>query len=225
LQAVFIGAQHSPVKSHDLGIWAFLSSLITAVVVVAQANFVSKFASPKHDAELIVRILNAAVLIPLIFSCISLPRRPDVFYKGEKVDREWSTTVLSRYTWTWVNDLLQTAKRQGDLDEKDIAKPDHSIRAESLVNAWNKANYQGSLLQSLLKAYGLRLAFQWAIIIFRCIIGIGPFWTMLQLVQTLEDRDAGIVTPRDLWGLVFLMGLFTLAEQVCLSADCSVESN
>ncbi|TWU75276.1 hypothetical protein ED733_006155 [Metarhizium rileyi] len=212
-QAVFISYQHSSVKSHDLGLWTFLSSLIVAIITVLQTNYVSNFASPTKDAELIVRIVNAAILIPFIFSSISLPRRPEVFYNGEKVDGEWSTTVLSRYTWSWANDLLKTAKRKGDLDEKDIPRPDHTIRAESLVAAWNKANYQGGLLQSLLAAYGRRLTIQWAIIVFRCVIGIGPFWTMLRLVQILEDRDAGIEAPRDLWGLVFLMGLFTLAEQ------------
>ncbi|KID89813.1 ABC transporter, transmembrane domain, type 1 [Metarhizium guizhouense ARSEF 977] len=213
LQAVCIGAQHSPVKSHDLGLWTFLSSLITFAVSAAQVYHMSNFASPGKDVNLIVRIVNAVILIPLAFSCISLPRRPDVFYNGEKVDPEWSTTVLSRYTWSWVNDLLETAKRKGDLDEKDIPRPDHTIRAESLVDTWNKANYQGSLLKSLLVAYGRRLVFQWAIIVFRCIIGLGPFWTMLRLVQMLEDRDAGIVASRELWVLVFLMGLFTLAEQ------------
>ncbi|KAG8408938.1 hypothetical protein J3458_019946 [Metarhizium acridum] len=213
LQAVCIGAQHSPVKSHDLGLWALLSSLITAAVSAAQIYYVSTFASPEKDVNLIVRIVNAVILIPLAFFCISLPRRPDVFYNGEKVDAEWSTTVLSRYTWSWVNDLLKTARRKGDLDEKDIPRPGHTIRAESLIDAWNKANYQGSLLKSLLVTYGRRLVFQWIIIVFRCIIGLGPFWTMLRLVQMLEDRDAGIEASRELWALVFLMGLFTLAEQ------------
>ncbi|KAK2594786.1 hypothetical protein QQS21_007473 [Conoideocrella luteorostrata] len=211
-QAIFIGAQHSSVKSHDLGLWAFLSSLITAVVIIAQTFFVSNYSTSGKDAELTLRIATAATLVPLLFSCISLPRRPEVFYNGEKVDNEWSTTVLSRYTWSWVNDLLKTARRKGDLDPKDIPRPDHSIRAESLVEAWNKANYRGDLLQSLLKAYGGRLVFQWIVIVIRCIIGIGPFWTMLQLIQMLEDRDAGIAAPRELWGLVFLMGFFTLAE-------------
>ena len=214
LQAIFIGSQHSPVRSHDLGLWTFLSSLITIAVVIAQAYYVGHYASLTKDTELILRLVTAIVTVFLIFSCISLPRRPEVFYKGEKVDYEWSTSVLSRYTWSWVGDLLKTAKRKGDLDEKDIPRPCHDIRADSLVDAWNKANYEGSLLQSLLKAYGGRLALQWVVITVRCIIGIGPFWTMLHLVQKLEDRDAGLSDSRELWAFVFLMGLFTLVEQV-----------
>ncbi|KAG5983517.1 hypothetical protein E4U55_007983 [Claviceps digitariae] len=213
LQAIFIKAQHSPVKSHDLGLWAFLSSIMTAILTIAQASYVSNFASPTKNPQLIVRIVNIVIMIPLLFSCITLPRRPEVFYKGEKVDNEWTDSVLSRYTWSWVSDILKTAKRKGDLDPKDIPRPDHTVRTESLVTAWNKANYQGGLLQSLLKAYGARLALQWLVIVFRCIIGIGPFWTMLRLVQSLENRDADTEAPRELWGLVFLMGLFTLGEQ------------
>ncbi|KAG5950186.1 hypothetical protein E4U53_005410 [Claviceps sorghi] len=213
LQGICISSQHSPVKSHDLGLWAFLSSLTTAIVTVAEASYVSNFAAPTKNAQLIVRIVNALMMIPLLFSCITIPRRPEVFYKGEKVDNEWTCSVLSRYTWSWVSHLLKTAKRKGDLDPKDIPRPDHTIRTESLVDAWNKANYQGGLLQSLLKTYGARLVLQWLVILLRCVVGIGPFWTMLQLVQSLEDRDNGTGAPRELWGLVFLMGIFTLSEQ------------
>ncbi|KAG6030053.1 hypothetical protein E4U41_000213 [Claviceps citrina] len=201
LQAIFIKTQHSPVKSHDLGLWAFLSGLITAIVTIAQASYVSNFASPAKNAQLIVRIVNALLLIPLLLSCITLPRRPEVSYKGDKVDSEWTTSVFSRYTWSWGNHLLETARRKGDLDPKDIPRPDHTIRAESLVDAWHQANYQGGLLQSLLKAYGASLLLQWVVIVFRCILGIGPFWTMLRLVQLLENRDTGMETPRELWAL------------------------
>lgn len=194
---------------------------MNAIVAIAQVNYVSNFASPMKDAQLIVRIVNAAVLIPLLFSCITLPRRPEVLYKGEKVDSEWSTSVLSRYTWSWVNDLLKTAKRKGDLDPEDIPRPGHSIRVESLVEAWYRANHQGGLLQSILKAYGARLVVQWFVIVFRCIVGIGPFWTMLRLVQLLEDRDAGMEASPGLWRLVFLMGLFTLSEQVSSYHSCT----
>ncbi|KAG6002516.1 hypothetical protein E4U21_003009 [Claviceps maximensis] len=213
LQAMFIKTQHSPVKSHDLGLWAFLSSVIIAIITTAEASYVSNFASPTGNAQLIVRIVNAVMTAPLLFSCITIPRRPEVLYKGRKVDNEWTCSVLSRYTWSWVSNLLKTAKRKGDLDPKDIPQPDHTIRTESLVDAWNQANYQGGLLQSLLKAYGSRIVLQWLVIVFRCILGIGPFWTMLRLVQSLEDRDSGMEAPRELWGLVFLMGLFTLSEQ------------
>lgn len=218
--------QHSPVKSHDLGLWAFLSSVTTAIVTIAEASYVSNFASPTKNAQLIVRIADAVVMIPLLFSCITLPRRPEVFYNGQRVDKERTGSVLSRSTWSWANDLLKTAKRKGDLDPKDIPRPDHTIRTESLVAAWNKANYQGSLLRSLFKAYAGRLAVQWLIIVFQCIVGIGPFWTMLRLVQSLEDRDAGSEAPRQLWGLVFLMGLFTLGEQVSYQHHslCSVSA-
>lgn len=216
LQAVFIAAQHSSVQAHDLGIWAFFSCLVTAVVVVAQASHVSKYVPSAKDAELILRIINGALLLPLIFACILLPRRPEVFYKGEKVDREWSTCALSRCTWTWASHLLSTAQRKGDLDEKDIPRPNHTVRVDSLVKNWNRKQYQGTLLRSLLKEYGARLAFQWIVIIIRCIIGIGPFWTMLRLVQMLESRDSGNGTSRELWEMVFLMGFLTLAEQVSL---------
>ena len=135
-----------------------------------------------------------------------------------KVDLEWSTTALTRQTWSWINPLLTLAQKKGDLDLKDIPRPDHIVRTKNLVQSWNKAKQEGHLGLSLIRAYGLRLATQWTAIIIRCIVGIGPFWAMLHIVQILEQRDRGEEEgmARKLWGLVLIMGFFTFAEQVSI---------
>lgn len=168
----------------------------------------------REDAALILRIVNVCVGFTLVFVCVSIPRRPQVFYKNDLVDPEWTVSAIHRYTWSWVGGLLALARTKGDLDEKDVPRPVHSIRAENLVASWTKANRQGGLLKSLLRAYGGRLTIQWAITVARCILGIGPFWAMLQLVQKLERKDDAATSKSELWALIVCLGLFTLVEQV-----------
>lgn len=214
LQAVFLAAHHSPVQTHDLGLWAFLSSLVTAIAASFQLLSISQHAHTLEDAALILRIVNVCTVVILVLACLSIPRRPHVFYKGHQVDPEWTVSAINRYTWTWAGALLTLARKKGDLDEKDIPRPDHYIRAENLVAEWSKANYQGGLLRSLFRAYGNRLILQWCITAGRCVLGIGPFWTMLRLVQKLEKKDTDESPKSELWVLIFCMGLFTLTEQV-----------
>lgn len=211
LQAIFIAAHHSPVQVHNLGLWAFLSCLVTLPATILQALQVG------HErTSLILRIINVCASLVLLVACISIPRRPHVFHKGRQVDPEWTVSAVNRYTWSWAGALLKAARKKGDLDAKDIPRPDHFIRAENLVSAWSEANHHGSLLRSLLRAYGHRLALQWLIILGRCTLAIGPFWAMLRLVQMLEKRDSIALPSMELWILVIFMGACTLGDQASI---------
>lgn len=213
LQAVFISAHHDPVESHDLGLWLFLSGIITAPPAILQSPLRSEPTNSSTDIFLVLHITSAATLLLLIIASVSIPRRPHVFFKGHQVDAEWTVSAISRYTWSWVAPLLRTARSKGDLDEKDIPGPDHLNRAAYLASTWNATTHRNSLLRALCRAYGGRIALQWSVTMVRCILGIGPFWTMLRLVQSLENRDSITVPRTELWFLIFCLAFFTLTEQ------------
>ncbi|UNI23458.1 hypothetical protein JDV02_009276 [Purpureocillium takamizusanense] len=210
-QAILLASHHSPVRTHNLGLWAFFSSLLTTVAASIYALSIGKHVHIRDDVPLILRILNIGASIALIFSCVSIPRRPDVYYKDKLVSPEWTVSTINRYTWTFGGRILSMARKKGDLDGKDIPRPDSQIRAENLVSRWIRGNHTGSLLFSLFRAYGSRLAIQWTVLLFRCALGIGPFWAMLRLVQALERKEETDKTQ--LWLLILWMGVFTLAEQ------------
>ncbi|RDA86044.1 hypothetical protein CP532_4687 [Ophiocordyceps camponoti-leonardi (nom. inval.)] len=212
LQAISLSANRTPVKVHDLGLWAFFACLAALVATILQAVDVGRRERPLEDSSFILRLVNGCVGLALLFACLSIPRRPRVFYKGQPVDDEWSVSAINRLTWTWAGALLKTARSKGDLDTRDIPQPDHFIRAQSLVAAWPDTNLQGKLLPSILRAYGWRLALQWVITIGRCALGILPFWAMLRLVQILEKKSSGEFSATEL-ALVLLMGVCGMAEQ------------
>lgn len=109
---------------------------------------------------------------------------------------------------------MDIASKKGDLEEKDIPQPDHTLRAQEVVSDWNAYGFKGRLIWSLIYAYKGRLALQWSVTLVRCALGVGPFWAMLQLISLLEERGGGGWPTHLLWGLVISLGVFSLAEQV-----------
>ncbi|KAF4592006.1 ABC transporter, transmembrane domain, type 1 [Ophiocordyceps camponoti-floridani] len=212
LQAILLAAHRSPVQVHDLGLWAFFSCLITLAATLFQVVDAGRHVRAFDDTPSMLRLVNGCLGFGLLFACLSIPRRPRVFYKGKPVDDEWTVSAINRLTWTWAGALLKTARGKGDLDARDIPQPDHQIRAQNLVAAWPDTSLQGKLLRSIVRAYGWRLVLQWIISIGRCLLGVMPFWAMLRLVQSLERKTSGEFSAEELW-LVLFMGVCTMGEQ------------
>ncbi|KAM5355421.1 hypothetical protein ACJ41O_002067 [Fusarium nematophilum] len=211
LHAVSLSAHHSSVKAHDLGLWLLASCLVVAALTIPQLIEEAQYAS-KDNIPLVLRAVNATAVVSLCFSCVLLPRRPQVFFKGRRVDGEWTVSALSRYSWSWVEPLLRYASKKNDLDADDIPHPDRKLRAEDLKKDWDAFKFQGSLLRALLWAYKGRIALQWGATIFRTFLALLPFWTMLRLINILEQRSTGGPPTLELWVLVFLMAAFNLLD-------------
>ncbi|KAL7939657.1 P-loop containing nucleoside triphosphate hydrolase protein [Trichoderma chlorosporum] len=189
IQAICIFAHRSPVKSHDLGIWGFGSTFISILIILLHSYHALQLGAPKEDAIFILRLVSLGAALLLLFANISIPRRPDIFYKDKPVDAQFTTSVLSRYTWTWGTPLAALAAEKGDLDEKDIPGPDHNYRARDLVDAWRSFEFKGTLLKNLLRAYLPLMLLQWTVTIVRSFVGLGPFWAMLRVIELLERRS------------------------------------
>lgn len=168
----------------------------------------------KADPVLILRIINFASAVALAFANVCLPRRPDVFFRDEKVDAQFTVSILSRYTWSYAYPLIKKATEKGDLDLKDVPQPDHFLQVDYLLKAWHEAKFVSTLARSLFRAYRARLFLQWGVIVIRCVVGIGPFYIMLQLIDSLQYKESGKGPTPEMWGYVLWMGAFTLSEMV-----------
>ncbi|KAL7943262.1 P-loop containing nucleoside triphosphate hydrolase protein [Trichoderma barbatum] len=188
IQAICIFAHRAPVISHDLGLWAFGSTLISISVTTLQSFHALQLGATKDDPVFVLRLVSLAAAVPLLFANISIPRRPDIFYNGKPVDAQFTRSILSRFTWSWGQPLSELAVKKGDLDEKDIPGPDHHFRARDLVNAWHSFEFKGTLLRNLLRAYLPFLLVQWVVTVIRSLVGLGPFWAMLRVIELLEQR-------------------------------------
>ncbi|KAH6990845.1 P-loop containing nucleoside triphosphate hydrolase protein [Ilyonectria sp. MPI-CAGE-AT-0026] len=212
IHAISLGAHHSSVRSHDLGLWLLASTLIVASLSIPHLTLVVRQIASHKDPVVILRAVNAIGVIALSVASILIPRRPDVFFKGRKVDRQWTVSALNRYTWTWVEPLLYHASTKNDLDAADMPLPDLKLRAEDLKNDWDALKFEGSLLRSLIWAYKGGVAFQWSVTIFRNFLGILPFWIMLRIIRILEERGKGHTATLELWALIIWMAIFNLLD-------------
>jgi len=150
----------------------------------------------------------------LAASTVLLSRRPDVFFQGCEVDRQRTVSALSRYTWGWIEVLLRQASLKNDLDADEIPHADHTLRSDELKKTWDGLEARSTLLRSLICAYKGSLGLLWIVTIVRCIVSIMPFWTMLQVLNILEDREAKASHPIELLGLILGMAISNLLDAV-----------
>ncbi|KAF5609818.1 ATP-dependent bile acid permease [Fusarium pseudoanthophilum] len=214
LHAISLSAHHAPVKVHDLGLWLFGSSLIVATITVPQLIKEAQFFTRNNTVALILRAVNVGAVVLLCLSSVLLPRRPDVFFKGKKVDEQWTVSAFSRYTWSWVDPLLSFAVKKNDLDASDVPHVDRTLRAADLKEDWLASKPQGSLFRSLFWAYKGSFMVQLSLTVFRNILALLPFWTMLRVINILEQRDVGLsgASNLELWILIFAMAGFNLLD-------------
>ncbi|KAH7273597.1 P-loop containing nucleoside triphosphate hydrolase protein [Fusarium solani] len=213
LHAISLSAHHSSVKVHNLGLWLLASGLVVATLTVPQLITEAQHVSSDNVPVVILRAVNVVAVISLCLSSVLLPRRPEVYFKNRKVDGQWTVSALSRYTWTWVEPLLQYASKRNDLDADDVPHPDRKLRSGLLKHDWDSMRFDGSLLRALLWAYKGSFVLQWSVTIFRNFLGLLPFWTMLRLINILEQRDSrGSGPSLELWILVFAMAAFNLLD-------------
>ncbi|KAF7549319.1 hypothetical protein G7Z17_g6483 [Cylindrodendrum hubeiense] len=212
IHAISLGAHHSSVRSHDLGLWLLASTLIVTSLTFPQLTRVVQQVSSNKDPVVILRAVNAVMVLALSVASISIPRRPDVFHKDRKVDRQWTVSALSRYTWSWVDPLLQYASKKNDLDGDDVPQPDMKLRSEDLKREWDRFNFQGSLFSSLVWAYKGSIAFQWSVTLFRCFVSILPFYIMLRIIRILEQRGNEGSSVLELSALIIWMAIFNMLD-------------
>ncbi|KAF5982152.1 hypothetical protein FBULB1_4402 [Fusarium bulbicola] len=214
LHAISLSAHHAPVKVHDLGLWLFGSSLIVATVTVPQLIKEAQLFTRANTVALVLRAVNVGAVILLCLVSVLLPRRPDVFFKGQKVDEQWTVSAFSRYTWSWVDPLLSFAVKKNDLDASDVPHVDRTLRAADLKEDWLASKPQGSLFRSLFWAYKGSFMVQLSLTVSRNILALLPFWIMLRVINILEQRDVGLsgASNLELWILIFAMAGFNLLD-------------
>lgn len=212
IHTISAGAHHSSVRSYDLALWLVASALIIACLTFPQLVEVAQETSAYKDPVTVLRAINAVIVIALGFSSATLPRRPDVFIDGREVDRQFTVSALNKYTWSWVEPILNFAAKKNDLDVNDVPKPDRRLRADGLKQDWDAFEFKGSLLRSLLWAYKGSMAFQWGLTILRGFFGILPFWGMLRLIKILEERGSGGSPTLEMWGLIIWMAVFNMVD-------------
>ncbi|RBR24244.1 uncharacterized protein FIESC28_02977 [Fusarium coffeatum] len=204
VHGICIAIQHSPVIAHKLGILLLFTALALTVSSLFRLSHLFPNQTQAPTGAIVLTVVNTLFAVALTFASTCLPRRPDVFHKNVAVDRQYSTSLLGRLTWTWIQPLLRHAAQQQDLDTKDVPQADSRLRSQELKKQWNQQPRHGSLIRYIIALYKGRLFILWIATLVRCAVSILPFWFMLKIINVLEDRT----TPSDNMKLmVFVLGM------------------
>lgn len=135
--------------------------------------------------------------------CSLLPRRPDVYYNDQIVDRQRTASALERYTYTWLSPLLAFAAKQGLLHQADLPMLDSAARARDLHDdfAAHHARRPGPLWRKVARAHARALAAQYLLTTLDSVLIVAPQAAMFRLLKLLEDRQKGasVTLEASLW--------------------------
>lgn len=160
----------------------------------------------------LAQIASAALRAVL---CVLLPRRPDVYHEDKLVERELSVSILSRFTFSWANGLLNYAVEHKTMDLDDIPKLTASNRAGFLREKFEIARQDRKLWLAIVFAHLGPLIAQTILSLLICFLSFGPQVALFQILKTLELRGTPDwnVGASYVWVLA-LGGLLLLASTV-----------
>lgn len=208
-----IASSRSSVHAYKLGIYAFLSAIILAAMLLVQGTKSGEsllHSAPVAFALCVVELVSS---ICLAGSAICIPRRPDVFYQGELVDGMYTASAFSRFTFSWPSDLLNLAARKRNLDLADLSRPDGFTRATAMSADWKRQKTEGrSLWLSLIIAHRSSLSVQWLMTLCASVLNFAPQWVILQLLRILERRQPGSEQDIEAWMWVVWLAVAIIAQ-------------
>ncbi|KAF3057299.1 ATP-dependent bile acid permease [Daldinia childiae] len=213
LQVVCVAASRDSVAAYGLGIWSFLSCVVLTAVLAAQDNDVAALLLKQHATGVLsIRAVELVVALCLAVASLSIPRRPDVYYNGQLVDRLYTESAWSMLNWSWPAYLLRQASKQNGLDLADLPRPDHYTRSKETTTDWESRKFTGPLWISIIAAHKWIFTLQWLLTILTAFLNLAPQWVVLQLLNLLEQRQGHERLGYDAWVWVILIAVAVLAQ-------------
>lgn len=136
---------------------------------------------------------------------LSIPRRPDVFRNGSRVDRENAASFLEWLSFSWVESLLKIAK----------SPLCYSLGTESGSHIYRQMIESGhagarGLWMVILRSHSRHLICQAFVAVTLSVLSFVPLFFLIKILAGLEERQKGETSSARLWMFVILLGLSTI---------------
>ncbi|EKV04310.1 hypothetical protein PDIG_16670 [Penicillium digitatum PHI26] len=217
IQAVAFFTEPRPTARYVLGHFAFWGSIVAIVVPGTELGILIFSQLGLHRGRIWVGLQLAQIAsaaLRAIF-CVLIPRRPDVYYEDKLVEREFSVSLLSRFSFSWANGLLNYAVKHKAMDLEDIPKLTASNRADFLREKFETARQNRKLWLAIVFAHVGPMIAQMILSLGICFLSFGPQVALFQILKTLELRGSAEwnIGASYFWVLA-LGGLLFLASTV-----------
>ncbi|CAK7208374.1 hypothetical protein SEUCBS140593_000151 [Sporothrix eucalyptigena] len=215
LQAIAIVAIHDSTKSYGFGMYTFVCGLMLSYVIITLDGKVVVGLLKHQPVVFGLRVAEAVGAVAITLTSVLLPRRPEVYYQNELVDRMYTTSAYGRFTFSWPSDLMNLSVTKKNLDLIDMPRPDHKTRAVNVSANWRAAGYPvRRLWLSIIRAHAFPFALQWILTFGTAILNFAPQWVVLRLLRILEDRTPGEQFGVDIWIWVLWLGIAIIAQSL-----------
>lgn len=187
--------------------------ILIAVIGVENGLFRYRLSSiRRYTAHIVLTSFELLAAALTLFFHLSLPRRPDVFRDDHLVDRQYTVSAISRYTFTWATSLLKYAIVNNGLDLKDLPGMDHLTRSDYLQKSFSSLKKRDRLWKSIFFAHASAFIQQWVLVIIQAVTQFAPQLAMFHILKLLEARQDGAPISTVAWAWVATLGLAMIVQ-------------
>lgn len=198
-QTTSIVLARDSVKAYDLGLHAAISSVLLLAVLLYQDGIIQSAHEEVSSIQLGLRVSQLVIAALTAAANMSLPRRPEIFIDGKPVDRMFTESALSRYTFGWVTPLLNLARQKKRLELDDLPKMDHFTRSKDLSEEWVSEPRPRKLWLEIFLAYKAHFCLQWFMTLLQSFGNFAPQFVTFQILKLLEQRVKGEAASSEVW--------------------------
>ncbi|KAK2623627.1 hypothetical protein QTJ16_006808 [Diplocarpon rosae] len=218
LQTAAIILIKDSIKSFSLGIYTCLASILLLALLLYQDGLIAQGTTPGASfgtpTQIGLRMAQLALVVFVGFASVSLPRRPEVFYDNVPVDGMYTVSILSRYTFTWVEHLLFLSRKNNRLEMEDLPKMDSRTRSKDLSETWAAGSHRRSRHRKLWIEVFLEHKWgfltQWSLTLVQAFGNFAPQFVTFHLLKILERRTPGDAVGSEAWIWVVVLTIATI---------------
>lgn len=184
------------------------------------------YSSRLHEIQ--PRLVGAECCCHLVTAvvCVLLPRRPNVYHNDIMVDRECSTSILSRATLSWGNKVVRLGHQGKELDLARLPGLDHGTRSQTLRQSFAEAKdatttkspcgctMPAPMWKMLVQSNREHLLWTAVLCLLLALLSFTPHMALLRILQILESVSPEEKSSLQLgtWGVILGLAI------VCSSA-------
>lgn len=182
-----------PVRLFHLALLSASQFLATACSICLRIGYGAYRPSESNDipALYVLEAVQFGAAVIALLLCLLFFRRPEVYLQGHAVDRQYTSSLAGRWTFSWVNRLLSFAKSNNGLELSDLPKLHLDMRSQHLHENINRTKPRDQLWKTVLFAHRVEMIYQTLLTVLQAAAQFVPTYALYRFLELLEQRSEG----------------------------------
>ncbi|KAI9931721.1 hypothetical protein ASPWEDRAFT_150886 [Aspergillus wentii DTO 134E9] len=166
------------------------ASILAGIVPWVEISL--SYPSGTRPSPISIRFYTAQSVIAVLCIVVGslLPRRPDVYTDGKVVDQESSVSLLSRYSFHWVDGLLKRTGKNKGIEVDDLPALPYPLRSKTLCAKF-ASNHKAKqkLWKTIILTHKGPVVLQLALTLLNAVLSFCPQVILYQILSSLEANS------------------------------------